>query len=291
MFFDIIIPTYKVSIERLKRCLDSVVNQTFQKCRIWVCDGTPQEDHLYDKMRDLLEAEYPQVNYLRQTGIGVGQARNQAVEAGSSPYVAFLDADDWWDLDWLENAHQAIISQDSERVAIYVGGGRGKKKLKSQMSGRVWEIDIFYHQQDYESWIHPFHKAYIRQSPIFPSFSIVERERFMEVGGFKEAIGIYEDTILFCEMCGDMTVENSFKVKKIHSFAGTKDNHDECSAFGGNQSGMFDRDGESHKQVAREVAEKYLHFDVSPILNSQMDDETKSALCEFRFEREFQIHL
>ena len=261
MFFDIVIPTYKVSIERLKRCLDSVVNQTFQKCRIWVCDGTPQEDHLYDKMRDLLEAEYPQVNYLRQTGIGVGQARNQAVEAGSSPYVAFLDADDWWDLDWLENAHQAIISQDSERVAIYVGGGRGKKKLKSQMSGRVWEIDIFYHQQDYESWIHPFHKAYIRQSPIFPSFSIVERERFVQVGGFKEAIGIYED------------------------------NHDECSAFGGNQSGMFDRDGESHKQVAREVAEKYLHFDVSPILNSQMDDETKSALCDFRFEREFQIHL
>ena len=152
-------------------------------------------------------------------------------------------------------------------------------------------MPIFYHQQDYESWIHPFHKAYISQSPIFPSFSIVERERFVQVGGFKEAIGIYEDTILFCEMCGDMTVENSFKVKKIHSFAGTKDNHDECSAFGGNQSGMFDRDGESHKQVAREVAEKYLHFDVSPSLNSQMDDETKSALCDFRFEREFQIHL
>ena len=44
-------------------------------------------------------------------------------------------------------------------------------------------------------------------------------------------------------------------------------------------------------KLRERLLRNYLHFDVSPILNSQMDDETKSALCEFRFEREFQIHL
>ena len=89
MFFDVIIPIYRVSEELLRRCFDSVKSQSFQDIAVFVCDGAPTEEN-----RQLVEGYG--FHYLEQgeNYKRVGGARNQAIAAGAAPYLAFLDGDD-----------------------------------------------------------------------------------------------------------------------------------------------------------------------------------------------------
>ena len=91
--FDIIIPTYKIRPDLIKRCLDSIDDQVFKKHKVYLVDGTPSDWEHFKEFRSVVDSHA--VVYLRQTGKGVSQARNQAVSQGSNPYLAFLDGDDF----------------------------------------------------------------------------------------------------------------------------------------------------------------------------------------------------
>jgi glycosyltransferase involved in cell wall biosynthesis len=53
-------------------------------------------------------AAAPGVTVIRTEGVGVAAARNAGVARAQGSWVAFLDADDWWDRDFLSAAAQAI---------------------------------------------------------------------------------------------------------------------------------------------------------------------------------------
>jgi len=279
--FDVVIPIFRVKTEWVDRCLRSVVNQTYANRRIWVCDGTPEDSHLYEEVKRLIRSKYPEVEYVRQTGTGVSQARNQVAEMGSAPFIAFLDGDDWWDLEWLENARTWIQENGFDDVATLVGYGQGKQMMKSMMSGREWEIDVQYHAHDYKSWNHKYHALYVRKHPIYPSFAIVSREGYEKVGGFDESIGIFEDTIFFFSLCGDVDGDDNspHRVVRVDALAGFKENHAECSSGQGEQSGYFAQEtskGVSHCE--RVAYEKLNRMDIDSL---DLDEPTKEYLKRF----------
>tara|TARA_B100001094_G_C18195950_1_gene810968 strand:- start:11141 stop:12082 length:942 start_codon:yes stop_codon:yes gene_type:complete len=113
--FDVIVPTYQPPISLLKKCLESIRKQSFQDYTVWICDGTPEDWRRYDAMQQVFE-EYPEFNYEKQTGEGVSQARNQIIEKGSNPYIAFLDADDFWREDYLTNMYEQGISKTTNNT-------------------------------------------------------------------------------------------------------------------------------------------------------------------------------
>lgn len=288
MFFDVIIPTYQVSIDRVRRCLDSVLSQTFKEYQVWLCDGTPEEHHLNEELVRLLETEYPEVNLVRQTGIGVGQARNQAVNCGSSPYVAFLDADDYWNPEWLSEVHAHIIDKGFDGTAVVIGRAATKIPMRSMMSGRTWEIDSVIHGLDYESWIEPYHYAYVRKFPLYPSFTVVSREDFHRIGGFSEDMAIYEDTIFFSMICGSDSEDFRKKVVALDCEAGFKENHEESSVLGGSQSGLISEQGRGRIDYRREQAE--LILDNSSLDDSDLPDEIKAILKDMQITRNNWLH-
>ena len=59
------------------------------------------------------------INYklIRQTNSGVSAARNNGVAQASGEYVAFLDADDWWEPTYLERMAQLI--EDYPDAGLY----------------------------------------------------------------------------------------------------------------------------------------------------------------------------
>ena len=108
MKFDIIVPIYKMKTDFLERCLKSIADQTHSEWICYIADGTPKDWEHYSEMMEIISnyvEAYPNIFvYLRQSGKGVSQARNQAITMGDATHIAFLDGDDYWyptHLEWL----------------------------------------------------------------------------------------------------------------------------------------------------------------------------------------------
>ena len=119
--YDVVIPIYKVQPEWIVECLDSVLAQKIQAWRVIIVDGTPLDDDMADAIAAvclLYVNSDPRFHYLRQDADveGVGGARNQAIAYGNSPWVAFLDADDYWYPEKLEK--QMKFLEENPKVGI-----------------------------------------------------------------------------------------------------------------------------------------------------------------------------
>lgn len=93
--FSIIIPVYNVE-NYIKKCLDSVFNQTYKDYEVIVVnDGT--KDNSMDIVKNY------DVKIINQKNGGLSSARNKGVEKASGEYIIFLDSDDYWENKLLEN--------------------------------------------------------------------------------------------------------------------------------------------------------------------------------------------
>src|SRR5689334_10135830 len=90
LVYDVIIPAYN-AVETLGRAIDSALAQSLPPHEVVVVD-----DGSRDATAELAERYGPPVRVIRQSNAGPGAARNRGVQATSSPWVAFLDADDEW---------------------------------------------------------------------------------------------------------------------------------------------------------------------------------------------------
>ena len=98
--FSIIIPVYNVE-KYIKKCLDSVFNQTYKDFEVIVVnDGTK------DNSMDIVK-EYD-VKIINQRNGGLSSARNKGVEKAKGEYIIFLDSDDYWENELLEKISLSI---------------------------------------------------------------------------------------------------------------------------------------------------------------------------------------
>lgn len=108
----VIVPIYKAE-QYIKRCLDSVMAQTFQNFEvIMINDGTP------DSSADIA-AGYtydPRFKLFNQENMGVGYARNRGLELARGEYVAFVDSDDAIAPEHLEKLYTAAVNADADIV-------------------------------------------------------------------------------------------------------------------------------------------------------------------------------
>jgi len=285
LLFDIIVPLYNVKQEWVERCLDSILSQSFKNYEVWICDGTPEANDSNKELRKTISQKYPDFNYVRQTGIGVGQARNQAIRLGVNPFVAFLDGDDYWYPNWLEQAHTYITNNMLDDEATIIGEAEGTIQMISKMKGNVWDVNITYHTFNPAEWKSEYHYYYIPKTPLFPSFTIMRRSRIEDVDGFREDIGVMEDIIFCSQVCGDkLNKEETYRVVKIEGLFGWKESHENNSAYGGNQSGLTHENYSEHFNLCSKIAEKYYHRTVENKPND-VDIEWWNYYSEFEQER------
>ncbi len=100
----IVIPT--LNAERfLGDALNSIVNQTFTDYEILICDGGSTDRTLE------IAAAVPRTKVVRQQDIGQAGAWNDGIRAAAGKYICFLDSDDLWAFNCLEN-HIAGFGKD-----------------------------------------------------------------------------------------------------------------------------------------------------------------------------------
>ena len=108
----VIIPTYN-SAHYVTEAVDSVLGQSYRDFEIVVID-----DGSTDDTRSVMSRYGSPVRYLRQPNGGVAEARNRGIEESRGRYVAFLDADDTWAPNKLEQQVEALRN-DPGRKACY----------------------------------------------------------------------------------------------------------------------------------------------------------------------------
>lgn len=110
----IIVPIYNVE-KYLKRCLDSLVSQTFQSIEI-ICvnDGSPDQSQ---KIIDQFVSDYPgKVVSVQKANGGLADARNYGLKYVTGEYVLFIDSDDWIERDMCEKMYQVVLQEGADVV-------------------------------------------------------------------------------------------------------------------------------------------------------------------------------
>ena len=100
----IVIPTYNHA-NFLGRALKSVVDQTYTNWEIIVIDN-----HSTDHTNEVMEVySDPRIKYLKINNNGViAASRNMGIQEANGEWIAFLDSDDWWTEDKLQECFKAI---------------------------------------------------------------------------------------------------------------------------------------------------------------------------------------
>lgn len=111
----IVVPVYKVE-EYLKRCVDSILNQTFTDYElILVDDGSPDN---CPKICDELAEKHSQIYVIHQKNGGLSAARNSGIEwalkNSESEWITFIDSDDWIHPQYLESMLNANLRNNTQ---------------------------------------------------------------------------------------------------------------------------------------------------------------------------------
>ena len=110
----IIVPVYKVE-QYLKRCMDSVLNQTYKNIEIiLVNDGSPDNcPALCDEYAKIDS----RVRVIHKENGGLSSARNVALDSVKGDYIFFVDSDDWLALDTLEVLNE-YLEKDYDMISF-----------------------------------------------------------------------------------------------------------------------------------------------------------------------------
>lgn len=114
----IIIPIYNTE-KYLRRCLDSVCNQTFGDIEI-ICINDCSTDGSLNILNEYAQKDnrIKIIDFKENRGVAI--ARNTGIDEAQGEYISFVDADDYVDLDFFEKLYNKAIKTNSKLVVSNV---------------------------------------------------------------------------------------------------------------------------------------------------------------------------
>lgn len=103
----VVMPCYNAEAH-LTDSIESVLGQTHPDVELIVVD-----DGSTDNSNSILDSFNDRIISLSQTNKGPGPARNKGIAQATGEYVAFLDSDDYWDQNCLQELYQALNGTDA----------------------------------------------------------------------------------------------------------------------------------------------------------------------------------
>ena len=107
----VVVPCYNQG-HFLSAALRSVLSQSYKAIEIIVVD-----DGSIDDTEQVARSFGAAIRYVYRPNAGPSSARNRGVEESTGSYIAFLDADDWWDPRFLQTLLDALLRMGGRGLA------------------------------------------------------------------------------------------------------------------------------------------------------------------------------
>lgn len=140
----VIVPLYNKAAW-LDRCIQSIIDQTYQNIEILIIN-----DGSTDRSRDVAEnIDDPRIKIFDKLNGGVSSARNVGIEKAKGEYIAFIDADDEWNMQHLEVLIEGFCKYDDvvlvcdDYVEVY--SNDMKDSVRRNLPFEIVDAKIGYH--------------------------------------------------------------------------------------------------------------------------------------------------
>ena len=155
----VIIPVYNVE-NYLDQCLTSIVNQTLKEIEI-ICVNDSSTDGSLEILNKYAKQD-TRVQVVTQKNAGAGAARNRGMAMATGKYLAFLDADDFFEADLLEKQYQMAETDKADFVVCKSDQYHTEKKEYVQVSWVVREKELPpYHPFSYRQMTDNVFKVFV----------------------------------------------------------------------------------------------------------------------------------
>ena len=135
----VIVPVYNVD-KYLKKCLDSILVQTFSNIEI-ICvnDGST------DNSRKILE-EYKnkdsRIKIVDKKNGGLSSARNAGMKVAVGEYISFIDSDDWIEPTMLEKLYESMTTHNTD-ITICAVHQFDEQKQQNDDTNKYYTLEYF----------------------------------------------------------------------------------------------------------------------------------------------------
>ncbi len=218
----IIIPVYNAE-KYIEECLDSLLRQTYPNFEI-ICVDDGSQDRSLEILREYEEQD-SRISVLTQNNQYAGVARNVGMEQAKGKYLLFLDADDFFCEDMLE---QAVREAEKNGTEILVFDAYRYDELRKEVKAESWtalsadlfgdgvktavEIaDVIYQFTTPSPWNKLFLKEYVEKNAL--RFQEIKRanDLFFTFAALScaERIGVLRRKLMYYRICNAQSLQGS----------------------------------------------------------------------------------
>ncbi len=129
----VIVPVYNVE-KTLRRCLDSILEQTFKDFEVILVDDGSTDNG--GAICDEYSEKYSNFNVIHKNNEGLGPTRNAGIAIAKGEYLYHCDSDDWLKPTLLENAYTAIKNSEAD-VCLFGYDMLVESKEETRLWGQV----------------------------------------------------------------------------------------------------------------------------------------------------------
>ncbi len=207
----VVIPLYNKE-KYIKQTISNVLNQSYKDFELLVVDDGSTDNSLvevnsFDDLR---------IRVIEKNNGGVSSARNVGIKEAKYDIIAFLDADDIWEVDYLETLHNMVVKYPN--MVMY-----------AQAYDKIWDNgktviirNKFLGKKDVV--VVENYNEYIAETPFICSSSVaINRNYISQSGLFDETLILGEDTDMWYRLalCGSLVYSTKITAHYVMSSSST----------------------------------------------------------------------
>ena len=200
----VVMPVYngrRKSEHYLPEAIDSVLAQTYPHFELIIVDDGSDED--YSDLMEKYRSE-PRIRWVRKENGGQSSARNYGATLGTGQFLAFIDQDDrWYPLRLEKTVERMIHAQKTMGYCVLVYGEIDRIDEHGRIIYR-------YFLRTNRLGTHPkirLEQVVGEDVHILPGTMLLEREKFLALGGFNIQLSGYEDDELVTRLFHEGALE------------------------------------------------------------------------------------